>query len=213
VIDPKDPNFGKGWYYFSIHSFKQEGSFKCTVRHVEPRADSEFEEKKGNLALNRDESKVVDKTKHTKCDNCHKYVPNQSFTMHSVTCQRNNWFCKDCGKVIPRKEKDSHGHCEICHLAMDKSELEKHVEFVHGNVNCECGESVPRSDLDVHKAEYCIRRVVPCRYCGTQVPFIQKENHQSTCGARSISCEICGSEVPRKREATFFWMLCVNCLH
>jgi hypothetical protein len=119
--------------------------------------------------------------------------------MHSMGCQRNNIWCPECQHTIPKKEQEFHVHCPICKVALNKLDLEKHTEFYHGNVICECGIELPREVLDLHKQNDCMQRIVSCKFCDTKLPFVQKQDHEQLCGARSIPCEICNELVPRRK--------------
>lgn len=122
---------------------------------------------------------MADGVNYTKCTNCHKPVPTASYERHVVFCQRNNWGCDRCGKVVPLKEQAEH-------LAL------------HEPAACECGATPERQHLAQHQDRDCPLRYVGCDYCGARIRANVKDQHQYECGCKSDPCESCGAFVMRK---------------
>ena len=66
-----------------------------------------------------------------KCENCYRYIPSASYSMHTIMCARNNWACVECGKVMPRRDKENHGHCDLCSEIVAPHDLSKHKDLYH----------------------------------------------------------------------------------
>lgn len=63
-------------------------------------------------------------------------------------------------------------------------------------VKCElCGESMPPSRLEDHKANECALRQVPCRFCKVPTPFARLPEHENYCGSKSVVCDMCNKMV------------------
>jgi hypothetical protein len=54
--------------------------------------------------------------------------------------------------------------------------------------------------MQTHKEFECPRRMVGCLYCGLQVPFYQRGEHQGMCGNRTATCSLC--HTLQKRNST-----------
>lgn len=174
-----------------MNSFKAPADFALLVTQVEPRDTSDLEEKQG-LSLGRADSKQAASDPNFKrCDNCRKFVPIASFTMHSAVCYRNNWCCPICLRVMPKKDKDSHAHCVKCGIALHSRDIEKHMDFAHKLVTCECGLEMEIQLLETHKAETCVFRIVSCKYCDAKMPLSLLADHESLCGGKTVVCSRC----------------------
>eukprot|EP00455_Lapot_gusevi_P015052 TRINITY_DN17597_c0_g1_i10.p1 TRINITY_DN17597_c0_g1~~TRINITY_DN17597_c0_g1_i10.p1 ORF type:complete len:263 (-),score=76.26 TRINITY_DN17597_c0_g1_i10:141-929(-) len=126
-------------------------------------------------------------------------VPLASYTIHTARCARSNWRCAECGKVMPKSQKDSHVHCPQCHVGLEATELDKHIALTHRKVPCECGEEFEPDLLNLHKTENCPLRLVQCKYCQVRIPANNKAEHEEICGGRSVECDICRELVARRR--------------
>ena len=66
------------------------------------------------------------------CPHCSKIIPEMSFAMHEMRCQRVNV------------------RCPICDESMPKNQLEKHQAKVHCELSCTCGVQLNPEALQKH---------------------------------------------------------------
>eukprot|EP00824_Muranothrix_gubernata_P014950 TRINITY_DN3095_c0_g1_i1.p1 TRINITY_DN3095_c0_g1~~TRINITY_DN3095_c0_g1_i1.p1 ORF type:complete len:377 (-),score=79.52 TRINITY_DN3095_c0_g1_i1:7-1137(-) len=110
-----------------------------------------------------------------RCENCKRDVPISNLVAHTVYCQRNNWWCPLCGKVMQARERD------------------QHERVVHQPVSCDaCGKTMDGTVLDHHKNAECPMRVYVCPWCALDVVEKDREQHSEFCGSRTERCEKCG---------------------
>ena len=137
----------------------------------------------------------------TYCTNCHLYIPNKQYTLHSIQCPRLVVYCPQCQSTVRKADWLVHTHCPECNAVMTKDELEKHVDLMHRNVTCECGAKVAAESLAAHKADECELRLEVCQYCSMQLPHRSMPDHIAYEMARSVPCDKCGQNVSRRRMA------------
>ena len=111
------------------------------------------------------------------CNNCRTDIPSASWTLHSVTCIKHRWYCKDCDKVYQR------------------TEFESHNDLFHTLIDCKCNQRVLRNQLELHEKNECALRLLPCVYCECPLPAKEIKEHQDWCGSRTEECELCGQRV------------------
>lgn len=147
----------------------------------------------------------------TKCPNCNNYIPNQSYTLHSNFCARNNIPCDKfdiCGHVFKRGEsRESHWHCESCDKFGDDLESrDVHVHYSHTVPDpCACGfQASSNTTLALHNHTECPLTLHECRFCHLRVPrevasardmISGYSGHESACGAKTTDCHVCKKPV------------------
>ena len=114
------------------------------------------------------------------CDNCRHKIPMASFTMHSLSCARMNYYCEGCQSVV------------------QKSKKEEHMAEVHTIVYCECGDGVEARFMEKHKLQDCKKRIVKCEYCPLEMPYIEKFEHEMKCGSQTERCEKCRKYIQKR---------------
>lgn len=114
------------------------------------------------------------------CDNCHRNVPIATHTMHSLTCARMNWYCKECNTAVPKDQRQAH------------------MDQVHKLVTCECGAPMEARFLERHKAEDCPSRIVQCMYCEMKLPMGKRAEHEVKCGDLTESCSNCKQYIQKR---------------
>ena len=121
-----------------------------------------------------------------KCPHCQKHVPQESFTMHEIACQRRNTTCNKCGAVCL------------------KNDMENHLKEYHVLQACpDCGEDVEKWSLKSHKSSECKERKLSCRYgCNFYASAKNMGEHESVCGSKSFRCNVCLKVLRKKEEAT-----------
>lgn len=61
-------------------------------------------------------------------------VPPAAYLLHTAQCSRNNWRCDQCGKVMPKRQRETHVHCVLCQMVVDPNEAAKHTALFHTKV-------------------------------------------------------------------------------
>ncbi|KAG5359152.1 Ubiquitin fusion degradation protein 1-like protein [Yarrowia sp. C11] len=148
----------------------------------------------------------------TKCPTCNSYIPNQSYTLHSNFCARNNTPCEHfdvCGHVFKRGDgtRETHWHCEHCDQFGNSLESrETHVHYSHTEPEpCVCGfQTSNYTSLALHKHTECPLSLHECRFCHLRVPrdvasardlISGYSGHESSCGAKTTDCHVCKKPV------------------
>lgn len=111
------------------------------------------------------------------CDNCRTKILSEYWAIHSVTCARHKWYCKECDIVCPVSKKDEHN-----------------TEY-HTLIKCACGWEMSPHKYKTHTVDECDLRVLPCIYCECPLPANTLEEHQDWCGSRTEACELCDKRV------------------
>jgi len=198
IINTTDNNFqNTGWYYISVYGYKNPSEFELMVD--EWNQDQRKNEIKGN---GKTMGKLIASSSNSKqCDNCKAWVPNHCFTIHSISCIRNNWRCSVCKKVIRKHLQKTHLHCEICSEVFNSNtSLQKHKDLTHIQIECsKCHIKLDRDQYQLHSEIECIHRLQKCKYCEMMMPTYDKVEHESTCGSKSILCKYCGVPIARKK--------------
>eukprot|EP01117_Protostelium_nocturnum_P006305 TRINITY_DN2276_c1_g1_i1.p1 TRINITY_DN2276_c1_g1~~TRINITY_DN2276_c1_g1_i1.p1 ORF type:complete len:987 (-),score=366.44 TRINITY_DN2276_c1_g1_i1:33-2858(-) len=114
------------------------------------------------------------------CDNCKRPIPMANYSMHSLTCARNNYLCPGCNVVV------------------QKSQKEQHTEEFHALTVCDCGTPIEKRLLSQHKENECPKRIVTCSYCPLQMPYVERFEHEMKCGSQTVKCETCNKYVKKK---------------
>ncbi|XP_077996462.1 TRAF-type zinc finger domain-containing protein 1-like [Glandiceps talaboti] len=115
-----------------------------------------------------------------RCSNCKKDIPSANFIMHQTHCQRNIVLCKHCKEPVPRSEMDSH------------------IDELHVQVTCKCGDIMEKRLLEDHEASECSKREVICEYCELEMTFGELSEHQNFCGSRTEPCLKCNRYIMLK---------------
>lgn len=117
------------------------------------------------------------------CDNCKRPIPMANYSMHTLTCARNNYLCPGCNMVV------------------QKSKKEEHTNEFHALVYCECGQPVEKRLLQQHKETDCPRRTSTCEFCPLQMPYVEKFEHERKCGSQTVKCDTCGRYVQKRGKS------------
>ncbi|KAJ2235061.1 hypothetical protein H4R99_000999 [Coemansia sp. RSA 1722] len=150
------------------------------------------------------------------CSNCGSSVPEQRLQMHQIMCERHNVKCGHCERIFKRgsDELAQHWHCDVCNLAGQLGDQNKHDEFYHTPCTCTCSSDKFDSliALAEHRRTECPERLIECRYCHTYEPqgpvstsprdLIEGlRAHEAYCGSRSIECAKCKMRVSIRQVA------------
>lgn len=135
------------------------------------------------------------------CPVCSKWVPEQSFILHTSFCQRNSIKC-ECGQVFSRQIPSDHWHCPVCSangVGFEEAHLKEHEPST-----CSCGFEDTFLNVAYHRASDCPERIILCRFCHLSVAqeiasaadkVLGITGHESHCGNRTADCHICGRPV------------------
>lgn len=148
-------------YHIGIHGYTN--AVVSWVAKV-PREDDKKDE------MDVDRNKAYEKGPGYQCTNCRAWVPEQTFTLHTGFCLRNNVLCpQGCGQVLKKGswEAEQHWHCEQCEYVGELSDKLKHVEYYHTPKSCICQDFTSDSyeALSVHRRTDCPEKLISCRYC------------------------------------------------
>mmetsp|Transcript_6768 Transcript_6768/g.12079 ORF Transcript_6768/g.12079 Transcript_6768/m.12079 type:complete len:241 (+) Transcript_6768:2934-3656(+) len=113
------------------------------------------------------------------CSNCDKEIPQETYELHRIHCERNFTKC-DCGATVQR------------------SQLEAHRATEHAEVKCQnCEYSAPKF-LYSHE---CLMGPVVCRFCEAHLPQSHYRDHLYHCGSRTEVCPKCMKYIPLRDYA------------
>ena len=149
---------------------------------------------------------------------CSKYVVRSEMDAHTANeCPKRFVDCKfGCGiKNMWAEEQERHELHECvkrilpcplaCGVCMPADAIDEHVEKICPEkvVECECGESMERKDIQEHKKWWCTHRFVRCVRCGERVKEYELDQHENeTCARRIILCKSgCGTAIRLDLEA------------
>ena len=87
-----------------------------------------------------------------------------------------------------------------CEWESALSSLEEHLlEGCKVSLKCECGQSLPRVELELHRRTKCPKRRVECQYCGEEMEADTRDSHLETCEQYPWKCSLgCGEQVTRR---------------
>ena len=186
--------------YISLEPYQKDTTAKYRLQIIAKKSlvsDVDTEESQPNLEME-------------KCENCLLFVPVKTIQMHSAFCLRNNILCKKCQKVFHKSGFPSHWHCDQCFMSGNIEQMAKHIEMVHTQHTCSCGESLYLAQVKQHRTE-CPDRFIICRYCHLLIVAgkpsrlakdlyldLKLSKHESECGARTIDCLKCKKSVQLK---------------
>lgn len=144
------------------------------------------------------------------CLNCRANVPTSSFSLHSLSCSRNNFRCEhlSCGAILRKgtEEAINHHHCKDCSKVIVPDNQERHTDLWHTLHTCEngCGKKSSLHDLHYHSRFECRYRKILCRFCNLLVragPIASSledrergllSSHEAdVCGVRTKICTLC----------------------
>ena len=216
LVQPPEGGGGRStaWLYVSVHAYKQKAKYSLLITTFIPAAStssslsastaspllsSARNTRSSSPTSARDEQ--VQPPDTTYCSNCHLFIPNKQYNLHSIQCPRLVVYCPQCQSTVRKADWPLHTHCPECNAVMSKDELEKHVDLMHRSVTCECGAKVAVEALATHKADECELRLDVCHYCQMQLPHRSMAEHIAYEMARSVPCDKCGQNVSRRRMA------------
>lgn len=114
------------------------------------------------------------------CPNCFQPIPINN-SLHELSCERRNWYCHDCKKVVLKTEKDAH------------------MKEFHQPEPCNwCGSLLEKRLHFTHKKNDCPERSVTCQFCEMKLLARQLYEHERTCGSVTELCEKCRARFPRR---------------
>ena len=216
LVQPPKGGRTTGWLYVSVHAYKQKAKYSLLLSTFTPStsnasstlsasASSPSPSSSARNTLSSPSttagSEQVQPPDTTYCTNCHLYIPNKQFTLHSIQCPRLVVYCPQCQSTVRKADWPTHTHCPDCGAVVSKDELEKHLDLMHRSVTCECGLKVAAESLAAHKADECELRMEVCPYCSMQLPHRAMAEHIAYEMARSVPCDKCGQNVSRRRMA------------
>ncbi|XP_050522502.1 TRAF-type zinc finger domain-containing protein 1-like isoform X2 [Daktulosphaira vitifoliae] len=115
------------------------------------------------------------------CSNCRRDIPVVNYVMHSAYCYRNLKLCPICDEPI---------------LTI---KLEDHLKTLHINVTCDgCLQRLQAIDLESHKINHCLSRLITCDYCNIQTEASKLPEHIEMCSSRTEKCNDCGQFIMLK---------------
>lgn len=103
------------------------------------------------------------------CENCHQDIYQDSWLIHSISCKKHSWYCKDCECAYPIKEQYQHTH------------------------TCVCGEYA--KNITEHEKNECNLRLVICSFCQCNIQAKELVEHEESCGSRTDICEGCKKNI------------------
>ncbi|CAG9331813.1 XAF1_5 [Blepharisma stoltei] len=109
------------------------------------------------------------------CSNCQKQIPESSFLLHQIHCEKNISRCV-CGISIPKSEKYSHD-----------------IQY-HTLVECQyCSVSMESFISSFHQ---CEKQPKVCKFCEGHFPIDIYSDHIFQCGSRTELCKVCYKYIP-----------------
>lgn len=178
------------WLYLGIHTISEFSEFTLKLELYKTEKIQQGNSKKEEN-VTKGSFYVSDTNSDTeKCPNCSILIKKSNFSMHLMRCQRLNWMCEQCGKVVLKTEKMSHAHCPQCAHEIKPKNIQKHILIKHKPIICDCGLKVQPSNLKEHKKN-CIMGVKKCKYCECPQKTKDLEDHESYCGSRTMNCVFC----------------------
>eukprot|EP00026_Physarum_polycephalum_P005372 Phypoly_transcript_05404.p1 GENE.Phypoly_transcript_05404~~Phypoly_transcript_05404.p1 ORF type:complete len:647 (-),score=125.54 Phypoly_transcript_05404:29-1945(-) len=177
VISTQDSKFTPGRYFIGVHGFQSDAKFSISV--------SLNEENDGQI-LGGTTTTTTDtqNANMSVCPNCQRAIPASALVLHEAQCMRRNFRCTQCGAVMPIDQKD------------------KHLAVAHSKLRCECGAEFEQDLLPLHKEFECPKRLVKCVFCGMELPYNERYNHQNDCGGRTATCPHCKKIFKRRDMKT-----------
>lgn len=102
-----------------------------------------------------------------RCGNCRQNVPEARIQMHEAFCNRNNFYCQQCDRVLTMKLRKEHWHCDRCDWAGSTAQSEAlHQSVFHTPIACRCGKAtLELKPLHSHQLQDCPERIIECRFC------------------------------------------------
>jgi len=200
TVLPDSPGFVVGWYYVGVYAYGDAYAvYDLVLREVDPTAAGAAAADGARAGASVGSLTAADPNAKL-CPNCHQYISQKAFSLHSAQCARLNVYCEQCAKPIRKSELPSHAHCPVCNVVIRPEDMAKHHDLLHASVSCpQCGDFVDPSALALHKAEECKMRPAACPYCHMQMAHRLVFEHQQSCGAQTIPCDRCSKPVPRRR--------------
>lgn len=159
---------------------------------------------------------------------CAQRLPSHSVSAHvAKRCSMRNAACRlGCGAVMPHVSLSDHEEracelrsvfCQHCHEAVQWQALKNHVD--HGcaklprRCRLGCSSLVSRSDVSVHEASQCPKRLVLCARCEKAIWFCERRTHETAeCPLRAYGpCDTkCGQVLQHNEVAHHLLFTCVQ---
>ncbi|XP_060902145.1 XIAP-associated factor 1 isoform X1 [Labrus mixtus] len=112
--------------------------------------------------------------------------------------------CRQCHKPVAETNFALHEtHCRRflcvcpnCGDAVPREQLDQHREEQHTQVRCsKCNQRMERCQLLDHESDECGERMQSCHFCELEMPFKKLDEHAVVCGSRTERCSDCGRYV------------------
>ncbi|XP_030633991.1 XIAP-associated factor 1 [Chanos chanos] len=118
--------------------------------------------------------------------------------------------CKHCKKEVAVSNFELHEpHCQRflclcpdCGESVPRDQLDQHREDEHTQVQCvRCRKKMERRDLPDHETDECSERLKCCEFCELELPLSSLMEHSIVCGSRTERCADCGRYVTLKDQS------------
>ncbi|XP_029301562.1 XIAP-associated factor 1 [Cottoperca gobio] len=91
--------------------------------------------------------------------------------------------------------------CPDCGESVPREQLDQHREEEHTLVRCsKCNQKMERCQLMDHEAEECVERLQSCCFCELELPWKELDEHSLACGSRTELCRDCGRYVTLRQQ-------------
>ncbi|KAK2880928.1 hypothetical protein QQF64_008740 [Cirrhinus molitorella] len=113
-------------------------------------------------------------------------------------------LCTHCNKEVVKANYELHKpHCERflcicpdCDETVPRDQLEEHKAEQHTEVKCKmCKKKMERRHLSDHEKDECTERPEICEFCQLEHPLSNLKVHKVSCGSRTERCSDCGQYV------------------
>eukprot|EP00826_Nyctotherus_ovalis_P062422 TRINITY_DN9027_c0_g1_i2.p1 TRINITY_DN9027_c0_g1~~TRINITY_DN9027_c0_g1_i2.p1 ORF type:complete len:418 (+),score=116.06 TRINITY_DN9027_c0_g1_i2:194-1447(+) len=112
--------------------------------------------------------------------NSREPIEKSKMMLHERYCIRNLYRCKDCDKVVEKKDKEAHNQefhtptpCSYCTRPQEKTKMEEHLKS-------------------------CPKKPKECPYCELEFAAERFDAHVTVCGSKTTPCPKCNKYVQRK---------------
>ncbi|XP_071327932.1 XIAP-associated factor 1 isoform X2 [Trachinotus anak] len=92
--------------------------------------------------------------------------------------------------------------CPDCGEAVPREQLNQHKEDEHTQVRCsKCNKKMERRHLKDHESDECVERLQTCQFCELQLPWKDMDEHCQACGSRTELCRDCNRYVKLRDQS------------